>query len=121
MDVREKVIQEIAILQDVAVKRVETGKEQMGGANEMDKYIYFEVIEEKPKTKVWAIFDKTCLSQQGIIKWYGSWRQYCFFPEVETVWSTGCLQDVIDFIEKEKRTRQALRKDNAEVKSKNEL
>ena len=75
----------------------------------MEKYIYFEVIEEKPKTKVWSIFNKTNLSQLGILKWFGGWRQYCFFPESETVWSVGCLQNVIDFIAKENKARQALK------------
>ena len=73
----------------------------------MKKYIYFEVIEEKPKTKVWSIFNKTNLSQLGIIKWFGGWRQYCFFPESETVWSMGCLQDVIAFMTKEEENRKA--------------
>ena len=75
----------------------------------MKKYIYFEIIEEKPKTKVWSIFNKTDLSQLGIIKWLGSWRQYCFFPESKTIWSTGCLQDIIDFIAKENKAREALK------------
>ena len=30
----------------------------------------------------------------GTIRWYGPWRQYCFFPEPDTVWSAGCLADV---------------------------
>jgi hypothetical protein len=34
----------------------------------------------------------------GLIKWNGAWRQYCFFPDLETLWSSGCLQGIIDFL-----------------------
>ena len=33
------------------------------------------------------------------MRWYGAWRQYCFFPYPETVFSAGCLKDVQEFIE----------------------
>ena len=35
-------------------------------------------------------------SRLGTIKWYGPWRQFCFFPASDTVWSDGCLRDVQD-------------------------
>ena len=34
----------------------------------------------------------------GRIKWYGAWRQYCFFPNEDTVWSRGCIREVHIFI-----------------------
>lgn len=34
----------------------------------------------------------------GHIKWFGRWRQYAFFPAVETVWNRECLRDVQDVI-----------------------
>lgn len=30
----------------------------------------------------------------GAIQWFGRWRQYAFFPEAETVFNRGCLQDI---------------------------
>jgi len=30
----------------------------------------------------------------GVIKWYGNWRQYCFFPYGETIWNSDCLNDI---------------------------
>jgi hypothetical protein len=31
--------------------------------------------------------------------WYGAWRQYCFFPSEEMIFSSGCMQDIIKFIQ----------------------
>lgn len=27
----------------------------------------------------------------GSLKWYGAWRQFCFFPAEGTIFNTGCL------------------------------
>ena len=32
------------------------------------------------------------------MKWYPSWRQYCYFPTIKAVYSKGCLDDIGDFI-----------------------
>lgn len=61
------------------------------------KYIRFHRIEKKPKTSVYAVYTKND-DQIGTIKWYSPWRQYCFFPDENTVWSKGCLQDINNFI-----------------------
>ena len=34
----------------------------------------------------------------GGVQWYGPWRQYCFFPEIDTVFNIGCLNDINHFI-----------------------
>ncbi len=34
----------------------------------------------------------------GLIKWKGSWRQYCFYPENNTFWSAKCNQGITDFL-----------------------
>jgi hypothetical protein len=62
------------------------------------KYIGFREVEKKAKTSVWECFNKSAGSILGTLSWYGAWRQYCFFPEFDTVWSAGCLQDVIAFM-----------------------
>ena len=35
----------------------------------------------------------------GVIKWFGRWRQYSFFPEPETVFNNGCLRTITSNIE----------------------
>lgn len=62
------------------------------------EYMIAELIEKKPKTQVWNILTgKVCLFL-GVIKWFNRWRQYCFFPVKETVFSDKCLQDIQVFI-----------------------
>jgi hypothetical protein len=34
----------------------------------------------------------------GVIKWYSNWRQYCFFPNGETIWNKDCLDDINEVI-----------------------
>lgn len=38
------------------------------------------------------------MTDLGVLKWYVSWRQYCFFPQPETVFNKGCLEDINHFI-----------------------
>ena len=62
------------------------------------EYIYFEMIEEKPKTKVWSCKNNRSETELGVVKWYPAWRQYCYFPTVQAVYSKGCLNDIENFI-----------------------
>lgn len=62
------------------------------------KYINFEMIEEKPKTKVWSCRNNKSNDELGIVKWYSGWRGYCYFPTVQAVYSRGCLDDISSFI-----------------------
>lgn len=65
---------------------------------------YLEFIEDNKwslshKTRRFIIKNRTQDMIIGQIKFNSHWRQYCFYPENETVWSVGCLNDVISFIE----------------------
>ncbi len=55
--------------------------------------------EEKPKTAVFDVYTKSGDYVLGEIKWFPRWRQYCFFPEDDCVFSKGCMSDINDFIE----------------------
>ena len=61
----------------------------------MGKYLEFSLIEKKPKTKVIGVWSKRSSDRLGIIKWYGPWRQYAFFPETGTIFNVECLNDII--------------------------
>lgn len=65
------------------------------------KYIYFIKVEDKRKTSVWHCRSRGSDNLLGIVKWYGRWRQYCFFPEPDTVFNVGCNEDINDFIRHE--------------------
>lgn len=60
---------------------------------------------EGNKTGRWIVKSRGAVLRLGVIQWFGRWRQYCFFPEGETVWSKGCLEDINKFIEENKRFR----------------
>ena len=47
----------------------------------------------------------------GFVKWHGAFRQYCFYPEKDTMFSKGCLELINCFLDKvNKRHRNKLRK-----------
>ena len=86
------------------------------------EYIYFEIIEEKPKTKVWGCYNNNSTTRIGEVKWYAGWRQYCFFPYEDSVFSKGCLDDIGEFIqqlmdERKKNSNNKCKKCSVEITS----
>lgn len=69
----------------------------------MSEWLEFKEIEKKPKTNVYSVVSKCDGSELGKIKWYPSWRHYCFFPTLkfETVHSDRCLLAISQFITKQ--------------------
>jgi len=61
------------------------------------KYITMIKTEDKPKTSVFTICSKH-QDYLGEVRWFGRWRQYCFFPEDDCVFSKGCMNDINNFI-----------------------
>ena len=64
-------------------------------------YMKIYVVEEKPKTKVFGVYNKNSGFLLGEISWYASWRQYCFLPSSSTVFNVQCLNDITHFINQE--------------------
>ena len=61
----------------------------------MEYYLSFdELIIIGKKTKTVLVRSKSSGDTLGTIKWYCAWRQYCFYPNADTLWSKGCLDDV---------------------------
>jgi hypothetical protein len=60
-------------------------------------HIRFNLIKELEKTNIYGVFTKTD-DLIGIVKWYPRWKQYCFFPDKETIWNNGSLKDLQNFI-----------------------
>ena len=51
------------------------------------------------KTGTWIV--KTLQGARlGVVKWFGPWRQYSFFPDPDTAWERDCLRTVADFCER---------------------
>jgi len=70
------------------------------------QYMRFVLADEqKPKTQVWNVEDVHDGAILGVIRWYGPWRQYCFFPDQSgepdsLIFSDGCLVDLQSFLKK---------------------
>jgi hypothetical protein len=65
------------------------------------RYIYFVQIyslSKKRKTMQWDCRGWHSDQSLGQVKWYGPWRQYCFFPGADTVFNVGCMNDICNFI-----------------------
>ena len=64
------------------------------------------------KTTVFAIINKKeaeadrDMGLLGVIQWNAPWRQYCFYPEPNCIWSTSCLDTVQDFTKKLNGTKE---------------
>jgi len=61
--------------------------------------------EDKPKTSIFEVYTKH-KDILGEIKWFAQWRQYCFFPEDDCVFSKGCMEDINSFMDLLKKERQ---------------
>ena len=73
------------------------------------EYVSFELTERKSKTGVWDCKNIKHNESLGYIKWHPAWRQYCYFPTVQAVYSKGCLEDISDFIKLVDKERLTLK------------
>lgn len=55
---------------------------------------FYETQPEDRKTKVVYIYSVRNGDELGVIRWYGAWRQYAFYPTVQTIWNTDCLNEI---------------------------
>lgn len=70
------------------------------------------------KTDTWEVKSKRSGSVLGEIHWYGPWRQYCFYPSMQTIFNSGCLFDLQKFLDNENQAhRQEARRRRALDKS----
>lgn len=66
----------------------------------MSEYLNFVQLQARPgmKTQIWGIESKSSGNLLGMIQWYGAWRQYVFYPSENTLFNTGCLSEIREFI-----------------------
>ncbi len=70
-------------------------------------YLAFERVEVKGrKTPIVLIRSKSNHNRLGRIMWYAQWRQFCFYPDPDTIFNIGCMDDiheVIDYLLEERK------------------
>lgn len=75
------------------------------------EYTLFSRLPQKGVTEVWQYENRRRGIVLGTVKWHGAFRQYAFFPAGGgLVFSTGCLSDVISFINQLASDRRGARK-----------
>jgi len=62
------------------------------------EFIHFEKIVDSPKTSTWICVNNESGGTLGVVNYYPNWRQYCFFARSNTIFSAGCMQDIIKFM-----------------------
>jgi hypothetical protein len=70
----------------------------------MAKWVSFKLEEPRRrelKTDVWHVWNLGESAHLGVVKWYGPWRKYAFFPAAETLYEQDCLRDIAEFVESE--------------------
>jgi hypothetical protein len=79
-----------------------------------DKGPYIQFVESSPTglaTSRWDILTTDGNDYLlGVIRWFGRWRTYAFFPAAETVFEPTCLRCISDFIEARMDERKEARR-----------
>jgi hypothetical protein len=70
------------------------GSSIMGYQSPNKSYLRFEDAPTKTKTRFVRVESLHHGTHLGAIHWHAQWRQYCFFPYIDTVWSIGCMIEV---------------------------
>lgn len=47
----------------------------------------------------WRCANNRTGDELGVVHWHAPWRQYCYFPTYQAVYSKGCMNDICDFID----------------------
>lgn len=65
-------------------------------SSETSKYLTFDRHDPTPprKTPMIVVSSKRSGDLLGFIRWYGPWRQFCFWPQSATIFNTGCMDDI---------------------------
>lgn len=62
----------------------------------MSQYLLFERQPPPPgrKTPIVLVRSRSIGAVLGEIRWFGRWRQFCFYPEPMTVFNAGCMSEI---------------------------
>lgn len=71
------------------------------------KWLRFIWHSSTGKTDVWQVRAKDGDVLLGIVKWYGPFRAYSFFPEANTVYEKTCVANIAFFLVKLMEERKA--------------
>lgn len=73
------------------------------------EHLEFQEVRDTGKTYVWSVVNRQSQIVLGVIRWYGGWRRYVFYPASDMVFDAKCLMSIVEFI----TTQMELRKQRA--------
>ena len=74
------------------------------------EYFFLDSIEyPNKKTETFWVINKRSGQPIGEIMWHCPWRQYCFFPEADTIWNDVCLGDIMNTVKQLNEEHKARR------------
>ena len=65
----------------------------------MSRFLIFERIAGSAKTETWSVKSAQSGDLLGMVRWFGRWRQYAFFPTAGAAFNPECLADLADFVD----------------------
>ena len=69
------------------------------------KHLIFKETGQKPKTKVWTVYNKHTQEVLGQVLWYPPFRGYCF-DDGAVVYAESCLKDLAQFVHDQMASRR---------------
>ena len=63
------------------------------------RFVQQDVELSKRSTSVHLVYSANLDYFLGRIQWRNGWRRYTFLPEVDTTFDSGCLVEIITFID----------------------
>lgn len=72
--------------------------DDLKGGGVESKYLDFVPIQSGKATEYWSVCNRKSGIELGIVKWHALWRQPCYFPSLQAVYSAGCLNDIVEFM-----------------------
>jgi hypothetical protein len=61
------------------------------------KHLKF-IVSAESKHNFYSVHSTHTNDLLGSIYYYPKWKEYVFYPNDDTIWSSGCMQEIIDFI-----------------------
>lgn len=63
-------------------------------------FVRYRYPSKSGKTKIFVVTDRHG-GVLGEIKWFGRWRCYAFFPEIETIYNASCMTELAKFCDEQ--------------------
>lgn len=63
-----------------------------------ESFLRFSKQDTKRKTEIYLVYSVDG-QDLGQVAWFASWRRYCFYPTMYTLFDTNCLKEIAVFID----------------------